>query len=285
MVSRKAPTPTLRSRWLGSRLRQLREESGLSIEEVADYLQRNMGTVSRFENGIYPVRRPDMQAMLTLYGVNEPRRRETLTGLSESVWRTGWWDGYADDFREFVDFVWLEEQADEQLLFDNTVLPGLLQTEDYARAVIEAAEFDGSAEYIERGVALRMERQKILDRRNLRIRSIIDEALLHRQAGGPEIMRDQLRHLLACAQRPSVQLRVLPFSAGMHASPTGSFILFKMAEPYPEVTCVETLKGALYIELPDSEAVAERYDRLWEVSLGQEESAALIAARIEERAL
>lgn len=280
----KAKTATLRSRWLGRRLRELREASGMSIEEVGEFLQRNMGTVSRFENGIYPVRRPDMMAMLDLFGVNDPRYRKTLMRLSESVWQTGWWDGYPDEFTEFVDFIWLEAQAVEQRLFDVTLLPGLLQTKRYAESAIRAAEFDKPEEHIEQGLEVRLQRQEeILNRKTPpTMRVLLDESVLHRRVGSAEVMREQLTHLLELSERAHIDLRVLPFSAGAHESPEGAFQYYVMEDPYPDVVYAETPNGALYLEQSDADPAARRYDRLWEKSLSTDASAELVSALIEE---
>ncbi|WP_306370250.1 helix-turn-helix transcriptional regulator [Nocardiopsis sp. CC223A] len=280
----KAKTATLRSRWLGRRLRELREASGMSIEEVGEFLQRNMGTVSRFENGIYPVRRPDMMAMLDLFGVNDPRHRENLMRLSESVWQTGWWDGYPDEFTEFVDFIWLEAQAVEQRLFDNTLLPGLLQTERYAESAIRAAEFDKPEEHIRQGLEVRLQRQQeILERETPPIMQVLlDESVLHRRVGSAEVMSEQLAHLLELSQRAHIELRLLPFSVGAHESPEGAFKFFVMNDPYPDVVYAETPNGALYLEQEEVAPAAQRYARLWDKSLSTAETAERISALIEE---
>nr|WP_262391238.1 helix-turn-helix transcriptional regulator [Nocardiopsis sp. CNR-923] len=191
---------TLRGRWLGQRLRELRETNEFTLDHVAEFMQRTNGTISRFENGVYPVRRPDMLAMLDLYGVKDPRQRDGLLKLGESVWQSGWWDGYADVSDEFIDFVWLEELAVEHWLFDDTMLPGILQTRAYAEIVIRTAEFDGSTERVERGVELRLERQKLLSRAEPPvIRALLDEAVLRRRVGSSDIMRAQLTHLVGCS--------------------------------------------------------------------------------------
>lgn len=280
----KAKTATLRSRWLGRRLRELREASGMSIEEVGEFLQRNMGTVSRFENGIYPVRRPDMMAMLDLFGVNDSRHRENLMRLSESVWQTGWWDGYPDEFTEFVDFIWLEAQAVEQRLFDNTLLPGLLQTENYAESAIRAAEFDKPEEHIRQGLEVRLQRQQEILNREAppTMRVLLDESVLYRQVGSAEVMREQLAHLMEMSQRPHIELRVLPFSVGAHESPEGAFQYYAMNDPYPDVVYAETPNGAVYLEQKEAATVAQRYARLWEKSLSTAETAERISALTEE---
>lgn len=274
---------TLRGRWLGQRLRELREANGQTLEHVAEFMQRTNGTISRFENGVYPVRRPDMMAMLDLYGVNDPRQRDGLLKLGESAWQTGWWDGYADVSDEFIDFVWLEEVAAEHWLFDNTLLPGILQTKAYAEATIRTVEFDGSEQRIERGVELRLERQKLLKRDQPPvIRSILDEAVLRRRVSSDDVMREQLTHLIESAKLPTVTLRVLPFSAGAHEGPAGAFKYFVMDDPYPDLVYAETPKGAVYIEEPDTDQLSARYDRLWEKSLTEKDSVEFVSTLIEE---
>lgn len=271
---------TLRGQWLGKRLRDLREERGFTLEYVAEFMQRTNGTISRFETGVYPIRRPDVMAMLDLYGVSEERERNGLLRLSESVWQTGWWDGYANDVEDwFIDFVWLEEVANEQWLFNNTLVPGLLQTEAYARSVMVAAQPEATDEQLARWIELRMARQALLEREEPpKVRVVLDESVLRRTVGSSRIMRAQLHALSAAAGRDAVDLRVLPFESGAHASPNGSFNLYRMADPYPEVAYVETPRGALYIESPDSEPMMQMYDRLWEAALPTDDSARLITA-------
>ncbi|RCV52380.1 helix-turn-helix domain-containing protein [Marinitenerispora sediminis] len=278
---------TLRGRWLGQRLRELRDENGMKVEEVGEYLQRSSGTISRFESGIYPIRRAEVVALLDLYGVNDARQRAGLLKIADDVWQTGWWDGYSGDVAGwFVDFVWLEELAVEQRLFENTVVPGIVQIDQYARAVMTAAEPQATHEDIERGVELRMKRRALLDRDDHipDLSIVLDEAVLRRPVGGPKVLVAQLTHLSELAQRPSIDLRVLPYSVGAHASPSGGFSLFRMAEPYPEVAYVETPKGAIYIEAPDTEPIVEMYDRLQGVCLDPEDSIGFMSALIEELA-
>ncbi|GAA3749970.1 helix-turn-helix domain-containing protein [Salinactinospora qingdaonensis] len=275
---------TLRGRWLGQRLRELRDESGMKVEEVGDYLQRSSGTVSRFESGIYPIRRSEVVALLDLYGVNEAKRRADLLKIADDVWQTGWWEGYTGEVADwFIDFVWLEEQATEQRLFENTVVPGIVQTEAYARAVILAADPDATRDQVDRWIELRMTRQNLFQKETPpRVRIVLDEAVLRRRVGGTRVLSGQLRHLLDLVGRSIIELRVLPFSLGAHASPTGRFSLFTMAEPYPEVAYAESPKGGIYIESPDTERIIEKYDRLWDESLNTEESVEFVSTLIEE---
>ena len=274
------PRPTLRAQWLGQSLRQLRESTGMTLQQAAEFLQRNAATVSRFESGEYPIRRPDLMALLDLYGVSERRRRDGLLRLSEDVWQKGWWDGYAPDVeRQFVDFVWLESRATSIRSFDPLLVTGLLQTRDYAEAVITAAAWDAGPEQIARWVQLRMDRQGVLHSAEPpRLSVIIDEPVLRRAVGGPGVRRGQLSHLLTCTELPHLDLRVLPANVGAHASPSGYFLVFTIVEPDMNVGFAETVGGAVYVEPPDSERFVRVYDRLLDSALRPAESAGLIGA-------
>ncbi|MDQ4031424.1 MAG: DUF5753 domain-containing protein, partial [Actinomycetota bacterium] len=225
-------------------------------------------------------RRPDLMALLDLYGVSERRRRDGLLRLSEDVWQKGWWDGYAADVEhQFVDFVWLESRATTIRQFDPMVITGLLQTRDYAEAVITAAERDAEPGQIGRWLELRMDRQAVLRRPEPpRLSVIIDEPVLRRAVGGNAVLRGQLAHLVDSAELPHLDLRVLPSSVGAHASPSGGFRVFAMAEPDMEVGYAETVGGSVYVEPPDSERFVRVYDRLRDSTLGPAESVELIGA-------
>ena len=274
---------TLRSQWLGQQLRELRDANGLMIKEVAEYLQRDPGTVSRFESGFYPIRRPDLMALLGLYGVSERKRREALMSLSEDVWQKGWWDGFAGDVvGSLVDYVWLESRAEEVQSFAAIVVPGLLQTPEYAEAVIRANDVDKTPDQIERRLDLRIARQEVLEGDTQRLSVILDEAVLRRQVGNPEIMAGQLRHLSERMASPAVEVRVLPLRSGTPASVYGSFEIFRMPEPFPEVAYAETLAGAIYVESPDTERFTRAYDAHRNLALEPTDSADLILAIVEE---
>jgi transcriptional regulator with XRE-family HTH domain len=278
--------PTLRAQWLGQQIKDLREGAGITLKQAAEYLERDPSTVSRFESAEYPIRRADLLAMLDFYAVSDQRRREGLLSLREEVWQKGWWDGFADAVdRRFIDYVWLESRAHAIDSFDDTLLPGLLQTNRYAEAAIRAADPDLGDEQVKRAVELRIMRQQVLTGdKPTQLRAIIDEALLRRVVHGPEAMREQLEHLSACASasRPNIEIRVLPFKAGAHASPAGAFKVFSMVEPYPDVAYTETLAGAIYVETPGAERFVQAYDRLQCATLKVKESAEMISAAIEE---
>ncbi|GII77188.1 transcriptional regulator [Sphaerisporangium rufum] len=247
MTSKRAMT--LRAQWLGRELRQLREMSGLTLKEVGAFIQRDGGTVSRIEAGIYPARTPDVRAMLDLYGVTEVSRRDGLIKLAGEVWQAGWWDSYSEDLSKImVDYAWVESRARRICSFDTLVIPGLLQTRAYMEAV-QAAVVDSSPVQITSGVRFRLTRQQILsDPQPPRIEAILDEGVLRRCAGGPAVLKSQLEHVLALSEQPHIEIRVLPFSSGAHASPEGPFRIFDMPDPYPEVVYMDTPGGGIYVE-------------------------------------
>jgi transcriptional regulator with XRE-family HTH domain len=276
--------PTLRAQWLGQQLKDLRDQAGFTLKQVAEFLERDPSTVSRFESAEYPVRRADLMALLDFYALSDKRRREALLTLREDVWRKGWWDGYADDVdRRFIDYVWLESRAREIHTFDNTLLLGLLQTPDYARAAIVAADFTAGSEQVERWVDLRMTRQGILSGTDPpRLHSIIDECVLRRVVGGTEVARAQLRHLAKSAERPNVNIQVLPFRAGAHACPAGAFRILTLTDPYPNVGYAETLAGAVYVEAPETDRFVQVYHRLHGAAMDSNESVKFISALAKE---
>jgi len=276
---------TLRGKWLGQRLRALRTENDMTLDDVAEYLQRNPGTVSRFESGEYPIRRADVLALLDLYGVADRRHREGLVRLSESLWQKGWWDGYSGDVTgSFIDYVWVESQATELRFFENTLVPGLLQTPEYAETWIRAADDHEDSALVARLRDLRMKRQEILRTDEpVRLRVVLDEAVLHRRVGDETVHTGQLRHLAKMSKQANISLRVLPFEVGAHASPTGTFKICLLDDPYPDVAYLETPKGAIYLESPDTRPIVQIYDRLWAAAANERDSLRMIAALIEDR--
>jgi transcriptional regulator with XRE-family HTH domain len=285
-VPKRRPGPTLRAQWLGQQLRALRESTGMTLRQAGEYLQRDPSMVSRFETAEYPIRRGDVLALLDLYHVSEERTRDGLLRLSEDVWRKGWWDDYVNTVdRQFIDLPWLEARADRLRDYEAMLVPGLLQTRDYAETLIRnAAAADTPEEQIGRMIELRMTRQQVIDGETpVSFAAVVDESVLRRVIGGPKVMREQLKTLLDLAERPNVEVRVLPLRRGAHAGLDGSFLLYEMPDPYPDVAHVENLAGAVYVE---EDAAVERfrqaYDQLSAMALAGKESAALIAAAAKE---
>lgn len=255
---------TLRAQWLGQQLREMREQARLTLKEAGDYINRNPSTVSRLEAGIIPPRVPEVLAYLDMCGVDDVRRRADLKTMAQDAWQKGWWEGFAADVAgSLIDWVWLESRAREIYSFETAVLPGLLQTREYAEALIRAAHVGASQEQIKRFVELRMTRQGRLEEPEpVKFSTIIDEGALRRLVGGPEVMKAQLAHLRTMAGWPNIEIMILPASAGAHASPDGSFNVFRMRRPYPYTGCVETAAGTLVVEGEKAERLIATYHRL-----------------------
>lgn len=196
----------------------------------------------------------------------------------------GWWDGYAPDLADwFSDYIWLESRADHIQMYDNVLFPGLLQTEGYGRAAITAASWDATDEYIRRMLELRMTRKAVLAKPEPpRLSVILDEAILRRQTGSREVFAAQLRHVLECAARPNIEIGVLPFNAGVHASPTGAFKIFTMPDPFPRIAHAETPEGSVYIESPQCDRLGDAYYRLQNLTIDPKRSAEFISALAKE---
>ncbi|MGH2805456.1 MAG: helix-turn-helix domain-containing protein, partial [Thermoleophilaceae bacterium] len=264
----------------------LRESAGMTLKQAGDYLQRDGSMVSRFESAVHPIRRGDVLALLDLYGVSDERTREGLLRLSEDVWRKGWWDGYANSVdRQYIDMLWLDARAERLRTYGSMLVPGLLQTREYAETLIRnAAAADTPEEQIGRMIELRITRQQILrGEAPVDFAAVVDESVLHRVIGGPELMRGQLARLRDVVERPNVEVRVLPLDRGAHAGLDGSFWLYEMPDPYPGVAYVDTLGGAVYVEEDVAvDRFRQAYHQLSAMALDGKESAALIAAAAKE---
>ncbi|MQA25660.1 MAG: helix-turn-helix domain-containing protein [Micromonosporaceae bacterium] len=278
-----AHTPNMRARWLGELLRELREAKGVTSKAAAQYLERSPGTMSRYESGEYPIRRADLLALIDFYGVPDPAQRDRMFKLREESWKTDWWDDYADDVDEpFIDYVWLEQRAHQIKVVDNWRVPGLLQHPSYTAAVLEIVEADSDPTQRARWAELRQARQHRLDQEDPpAVQAIVDEAVLYRPIGGPEVMAEQLRHLQALSERPKIDIRVLPLRSAAPLS--GMFTLFSLGEPFPaDVACIETLVGARYVEAPNVQQVVQAYNRLWAIAQDLGAPDALIAEALKE---
>ncbi|MFK3981841.1 helix-turn-helix domain-containing protein [Micromonospora sp. NPDC050397] len=279
-MSHKPFIRTLRAQWLGVQLRELRETRGMTLDLVARHLNRDRSALGRYERAEWPIQRSDVLALLDLYGFHRASDRAQLLSLAEEVWRTDHWsDSYGDVVdASFIDFPWLESRAETVCSYHAAVVPGLFQLPAYAELVIRCTEGPKvSEEKIRRGIALRMDRQLVLkEPRQIRFEVIIDEAALRRQIGGPSLLQAQLAHLAKIARLPQVDLRVLPETVPLHPGVEGSFWLFRMPPPYPEVGYLESMAGQMYFELPKSERFRHAYDHMKEVALDPVTSSRLI---------
>nr|MDT0659869.1 helix-turn-helix transcriptional regulator [Micromonospora sp. DSM 115978] len=263
------PAFTLRAQWLGQQLREMREGAGLTLKDVGNYIQRDGSTVSRMESGMLPARVPEVLTYLDLCGVDDPKRRSDLKKMAEDVWQKGWWDGFAADVAgSLVDWIWLESRAARVSAFEVSVIPGLLQTQPYAEALIRMVDSRATERQIARFVEVRMARQQRLDGEDpINLAVVIDEGALRRPVGGIDVMRDQLEHLQRMARRRTIEIRVLPSETGAHPSPEGAFNVLGMRRPYPMVGCISTPAGNLVVEGEKAQALLQTYDRIREMAL------------------
>jgi transcriptional regulator with XRE-family HTH domain len=276
-----ATGPTVRRRRLGMELRRLRDGSNLKLEEVAAELGVAPSTLSRIETGKAPTKSAYLHQMLQMYGVTDPGQRQVLIDMAREGHRKGWWAEYDDVLPSGFDiFVGLEVETAAVRSYEVSVVSGLLQTADYARAVMREMFPRHSAEQIERLVDLRMMRQRRLDDDPpLELWAILDEAVIRRTVGGSECMRAQLERLVAMSGRQEVTIQVLPFSCGAHAGHGGPFSILEFPERSDaEVAYVESGAGIIYLEKEkEVRARAEAFDRLRAAALSPPDSAGLIA--------
>jgi transcriptional regulator with XRE-family HTH domain len=274
------PSPTVRRKRLGIELRRLREQAGFTCEDVGRQLECSGTRISRIETGRINVRPGDVREMLEIYGVTGTEA-DSLVQLAREARRKGWWHTYGRVLPTWFEaFVGLESEAVRLRDFQPLVMPGLLQTEEYARAVLRAAPNAGSTEDIERQVALRMDRQAILAQPTPPdLWVVLSESVLRADIGGPPVMRAQLRRLLEVAERPNVTLQVLPFSNGAHVDPISPFTILEFPEAAdPTVVYLEHLTGCLFLEtLDEIRRYTVVFDHLRAEALGISQSADLIA--------
>jgi transcriptional regulator with XRE-family HTH domain len=243
----RGPSPTVRRRRLAGELRRLRDESNLTIDEVAEKLECSASKISRIETGNVGVTPRDARDLLELYGVPEDKR-EALVQLAREARQKGWWHAYSEVFTGA--FVGLESDASSLHTHQALLVPGLLQTERYTRAVIRAIRPDSEESEVDRKVSARLARQRLLTVSNPpEYWAVIDEAVLHRIVGGVDVMREQLGRLVELASLPNVTLQVVPFGAGEHAGMEGSFLILGFPEQAdPDVVYVEYTTSGVYLE-------------------------------------
>jgi transcriptional regulator with XRE-family HTH domain len=273
--------PTVRRRRLGTELRKLRESNAYKLEEVAAQLGVAPSTLSRIETGKAPTKSAYLNQMLEMYGVVDPALRQVLVDMAREGHRKGWWAAYDDVLPSGFDiYVGLEAETAAVRGYEVSIVHGLLQTPDYARAVIREMFPRFGTDQIERLVDLRIERQRRFgDDPPLELWVILDEAVIRRPVGGEPVMRAQLEHLLDSAAKPYVTLQVLPFSCGAHAAHAGGFSILEFPDRNDsEVAYVESVAGMIVMEKDrEVRARAEVFDRLRAAALAPGASTELIA--------
>jgi transcriptional regulator with XRE-family HTH domain len=275
-------SPTVRGRRLMRELIRLRQAQGLSLETAAQRLDFSKSKLYRLENGRSRITLDDLEDMLDLYAVRSPQR-EALVQLGRDARKRGWWTAYSDVFTG--SYVGLESEA-SRIQVNAHIVPGFLQTGDYARAIIAATRPALEAGEVERRVTARTARQTALFGRDEppEIHVVLDEVALRRQVGGPHVMAAQLDALTDGGTQPRLTLQVLPFAAGANAGMDGEFVILTFPDPEdPPVAYAEGLMGDVYLE---SEEELDVYNLAWthlvESALTPDESAAVIRKIAEE---
>ncbi|MEO3869144.1 helix-turn-helix transcriptional regulator [Nonomuraea sp. B12E4] len=264
LLSHSPGSPTVLRILLGTQLRRLRTEKGISREDAGYSIRASHAKISRLELGQVSFKHRDVADLLTLYGVTDPGEREPLLALAKQANAPGWWHKYGDVLPNWFEvYIGLEGAASSIRTYENQFVPGLLQTADYARAVIALAHEKATKSELDRRVALRTTRQRRLES-GLTIWAVIDEAVVRRTLGSAETMRAQIAHLLDVTAEPNVTVQLMPFDRGGHAAAGGPFSILRFPErELPDVVYMEQLTSALYLDKPaDSDHYMEVMDRL-----------------------
>ncbi|MFI0259125.1 helix-turn-helix domain-containing protein [Streptomyces sp. NPDC017056] len=264
--ARSGGAPTVLRVVLGKRLQDLREKAGLSYEQAAGALDVTHATVRRMEKAEVGLKIPYVEKLLATYGVTGQDEIDGFLKLAREANRPGWWHHFRDVLPDwFSAYVSLESEANLIRGYQPHYVPGLLQTEEYARAVLRAGKPHAAREEIDRAVALRLERQSLLTRENAPMLWIVmDETVFRRPIGGPRVMRDQIARLAEATALPNVRLQIIPFAAGPHPSMYGPFHIFRFPIPeLPDIAYTENLVGAVYFDQRDDVSqLLEALDRM-----------------------
>jgi transcriptional regulator with XRE-family HTH domain len=242
--------PTVQRLVLGGHLRRLREEASITTEQAAGAIRGSHSKISRMEHGRVGFKDRDIADLLTLYGVTNGEERDALLKLAREASTPGWWQGYSDILPHWVEpYFGLEAAATFIRTYELQFVPGLLQTADYARALIRLGNA-ATEEDVTRRAEARIARQEILTRENPpRLWAVMDEGALRRSIGGKAVMREQIRHLARMCEHPAVTLQILPFQVGAHPAMGGPFTILRYSEPdLRDVVYIEQLTSALYLD-------------------------------------
>jgi transcriptional regulator with XRE-family HTH domain len=239
---------------LGSQLRRLREAKGITREDAGYTIRASESKISRMELGRVSFKERDVTDLLSLYGVDDEAERGALVDLVREANQAGWWHSFSDAMPNwFQTYVGLEEAAALIRIYEVQFIPGLLQTEDYMRALMTLNRPNLDRSEVDRRINVRMRRQKLVtENEGPRLWAIVDEAALRRPVGGPTVMRAQIQRLIDAADMPNVVLQVMPFRFGGHAAESGAFTILRFPEQdLPDVVYLEQLTSALYLDKRD----------------------------------
>jgi transcriptional regulator with XRE-family HTH domain len=277
----------VRHKRLTAELKRLRAASGLTRDDVAARLDWHPTKLTRIETGQWTrLNLRDVRDLLDMYGLTDEAQRDALVQLARDSRQKGWWQTYGDLLlNEYAHFIGLEAEATSLRTYQQGLVPGLLQTESYARAIIQAARPGDSAEELDQRAAVRLQRQRrVTEDRSLHLSAILGEGVVRQLVGDPEIMAEQLRFLAEAADLPNVMIQVLPFTAGAHGAMTGAFEILGFPEPIdPDVVYLENMASALFLEEPDDIArYVQVFDYLRATALSPQATRAMLASAAEE---
>jgi transcriptional regulator with XRE-family HTH domain len=271
--------PTVRRRRLGSELRKLREQKGMTAEEVAAKLLVSQSKISRLENGRRSISQRDVRDLCGVYGVEDNRIVESLMQMAKESRQQGWWHAYGDI--PYSVYIGLETEAANLRVYEPQVVPGLLQTPAYAAAMIAGNLPEAGPEVVEKRVSVRLRRQeRITDEESpLRMWAVIDEAALCRKVGSAQIMHEQLLRLVEVSRLPHVTVQVLPFEAGAHPGLSGQFAVLEFTDTTDAtVVYLEGVNSDLYLEKDaDVQAYSVMYEHLRAQALSAEQTREFVA--------
>jgi transcriptional regulator with XRE-family HTH domain len=271
-------SPTLRRRELGTLLRRLRQDQGLTVEQVAERLLCSPSKVSRMETGHRGATPRDMRDLCDLYGVTDPAERARMAKLAADGKQQGWWQPY-DLPEDFTTYVGLEQDAVAIRTYQSTIVPGLLQTPEYVHEMSKVLVPEVSAETADELVEVKQRRQgRLATESPLPLSVVLDEAVLHRVVGGPATMGAQLERMIEATRIHNVTIQVIPYIAGAHPAMDSTFTILDFTGPVPSVVYVEGLVGRIYVDRPQDVArYVQVFDRLKALALSPRDSTKLIA--------
>jgi transcriptional regulator with XRE-family HTH domain len=280
-------SPLVQRRRLRTELKKARQTSGLTQDQGAGEMDGSLSKIIRIEAGSSGISANDLKALLQLYGVKDPGQVDSLVALARAARERSWWSAYRDvASQSLLQLIEYESEAHAVRQFETLFIPGILQTEDYARAVLQNHYDEGpGSEQLRALVELRTRREDLFDAENgPSFHFVLDEAVVHRLVVGPSVMRRQLRRLIEVANRPNITIEIVPFSAGLHPGMKGPFEIIEFADP--PVSDIVYLEGPrVDIISDDPEEILkyrEAFERLVKASLGPRDSLALIARIADE---
>ena len=279
-------SPTVLRMILARQLQALREKAGMSYEQAAEAIYSSEWTIRRMERAEGGLKPLTVKSLLTAYGVTDPGEIDAFVGLARDASKPGWWHSYDDVLPPWFRIaVGLEESASLIRAYEPQVVPGLLQTEGYIRAITAASFPAATEDFTERAVALRLARQHLLSRPEPpEYWVVMDETVLRRPIGGHKVMRAQLEHLIAAAGQPKITIQVIPFAAGWHPALYGMFNIFRFpSEQLPDIVYSEALTGAYYLNKPEESArYAEALDRMCAQAASPEHTISILSEIVKE---